>query len=87
MQEDRHSGARALPENPESRNTDQRNQWLGLCSWIPGPALTGRPGMTREFFSTLLVAAFDFRWQIAFLKFIGTHAEYDRVDALTASQF
>ena len=34
-----------------------------------------------------LVAAFDFRRQIAFVKFIGTHAEYDRVDALTASQF
>ena len=34
-----------------------------------------------------LVAAFDFRRQIAFVKFIGTNAEYDRVDALTASQF
>lgn len=34
-----------------------------------------------------LVVAFDFRRQIAFMKFIGTHVEYDRVDALTASQF
>jgi HigB_toxin, RelE-like toxic component of a toxin-antitoxin system len=34
-----------------------------------------------------LVAAFDFRRQIAFVNFIGTHAEYDRIDALTASQF
>jgi len=34
-----------------------------------------------------LVAAFDFRRQIAFVKFIGTHAEYDSVDVLTASQF
>jgi mRNA interferase HigB len=34
-----------------------------------------------------LVAAFDFRRQIAFVKFIGTHAEYDRIDSLTASQF
>ena len=34
-----------------------------------------------------LVAAFDFRRQIALVKFIGTLAEYDRVDALTASQF
>jgi mRNA interferase HigB len=34
-----------------------------------------------------LVAAFDFRRQIAFVKFIGTHAEYDRIDALTLSQF
>jgi mRNA interferase HigB len=34
-----------------------------------------------------LVAAFDFRRQTAFIKFIGTHAEYDRVDALTVSLF
>lgn len=34
-----------------------------------------------------LIAAFDFRRQIAFVKFIGTHAEYDRVDAFTVSQF
>jgi mRNA interferase HigB len=32
------------------------------------------------------VAAFDFRRQIAFVKFIGTHAEYDRIDALNVSQ-
>jgi mRNA interferase HigB len=34
-----------------------------------------------------LVAAFDFRRQIAFVKFVGTHAEYDRIDATTVSQF
>ena len=34
-----------------------------------------------------LIAAFDLRRQIAFVKFIGTHTEYDRVDALTVSQF
>jgi mRNA interferase HigB len=34
-----------------------------------------------------LIVAFDFRRQVAFVKFIGTHAEYDRVDALTVSQF
>jgi mRNA interferase HigB len=34
-----------------------------------------------------LVAAFDFRRRIAFVKFIGTHAEYDLIDALTVSQF
>ena len=34
-----------------------------------------------------LIAAFDFRRQIAFVKFVGTHAEYDRVNALTISQF
>ena len=34
-----------------------------------------------------LVAAFDFHRKIAFVKFVGTHAEYDRIDALTVSQF
>lgn len=34
-----------------------------------------------------LIAAFDFRSQIAYVKFIGTHAEYDAVDALTVSMF
>jgi mRNA interferase HigB len=34
-----------------------------------------------------LVAAFDFRRQIVFVKFVGTHAEYDRIDALTVSLF
>jgi mRNA interferase HigB len=34
-----------------------------------------------------LIVAFDFRRQIAFVKFIGTHAEYDEIDALTVSQY
>lgn len=34
-----------------------------------------------------LIAAFDFRRQAVFVNFIGTHAEYDRVDALLVSQF
>jgi mRNA interferase HigB len=34
-----------------------------------------------------LIVAFDFRRQIAFVKFLGTHAEYDKVDALTVSMF
>jgi len=34
-----------------------------------------------------LVVAFDFRRGIAFIKFVGTHAEYDRIDALTVSLF
>lgn len=34
-----------------------------------------------------MVVAFDFPRQIAFIKFIGTHADYDRVDALTVSLF
>ena len=34
-----------------------------------------------------LIAAFDFGRQIVFVKFIGTHAEYDRADVLTVSMF
>ena len=34
-----------------------------------------------------LIAAFDFRRQVVFIKFLGTHGEYDSVDALTVSQF
>ena len=34
-----------------------------------------------------LIAAFDFQRRIAFVKFIGTHAEYDRIDPFTVSTF
>jgi mRNA interferase HigB len=34
-----------------------------------------------------LIVAFDFGRGIAFIKFLGTLAAYDRVDALTVSQF
>lgn len=34
-----------------------------------------------------LIVGFKFKNQIAFIKFIGTHAEYDDIDALTVSQF
>ncbi len=33
------------------------------------------------------IVAFDFARQIAFVKFVGTHAEHDRIDASTVSQF
>jgi mRNA interferase HigB len=34
-----------------------------------------------------LIAAFDFRRGIAFIKFIGPHADYDRIDALSVDLF
>ena len=34
-----------------------------------------------------LIVAFDFRRSIAFVKFIGGHAEYDRIDALSVTLF
>lgn len=34
-----------------------------------------------------LIVAFNFARQIAFVKFVGTHADYDRADALAVSLF
>lgn len=34
-----------------------------------------------------LIAAFDFRRQVAFVKFIGSHADYDQIDPFTIAQF
>jgi mRNA interferase HigB len=34
-----------------------------------------------------LVVAVQFKARIIWVKFIGTHAEYDRIDALTVDQF
>jgi mRNA interferase HigB len=34
-----------------------------------------------------LIVAFDFRRAIAFVKFIGSHADYDRIDALNVTLF
>ncbi len=34
-----------------------------------------------------LIIAFNFRRGWAFVKFIGTHAEYDRINAVTVAQF
>jgi mRNA interferase HigB len=33
------------------------------------------------------IVAFDWDKQIAFIKFVGTHGEYDRIDATTVSEF
>lgn len=34
-----------------------------------------------------MIVAYDFPRGIAFVKFIGTHADYDRIDALTVNLF
>jgi mRNA interferase HigB len=34
-----------------------------------------------------LIASFDFRRQMVFIKFLGTHAEYDTIDALTVAKY
>ena len=34
-----------------------------------------------------MIVAFDWKRSIAFIKFLGTHAEYDRIDALNVRLF
>ena len=34
-----------------------------------------------------LIVAFDLHRQIAFVKFVGSHADYDKIDALTVNLF
>jgi mRNA interferase HigB len=34
-----------------------------------------------------LIVAFHFSSQVAYIKFIGTHAEYDKIDALTVDLY
>lgn len=34
-----------------------------------------------------MIVAFKFSARIAFVKFIGTHADYDRIDALTVAHY
>jgi hypothetical protein len=48
----RGAGSAREPGIPEH---GPKKSMLSPCSWVPGPPLTGRPGMTREFFSALLV--------------------------------
>ena len=33
-----------------------------------------------------LIVAFAYRMQVAYIKFVGTHAEYDKVDAANVDQ-
>jgi len=42
---------------------------------------------TRLGFGGPQITSFDFWQQIVFVKFIGTHAEYDAIDTLTVARF
>ena len=34
-----------------------------------------------------MIVAFNFKKAIAFIKFVGTHKEYDKIDALKVSKY
>jgi hypothetical protein len=46
---------RSAPREPGTHEHRLEKQGFGLCSWVPGSALKGRPGMTTEFFRSLLM--------------------------------
>lgn len=86
-------------KHPETRTALER--WYKLiraASWasmgdvqkaVPRSKVLNRERVRFEISggSYRLVAAFDFRRQIVFVKFLGTHQEYDDVDVLTASLY
>jgi len=91
--------ARFAAENPKAKPSVVR--WIKLvkaAKWlamndiqksVPGVVVLN--GERARFEVTggnfRLVAAFSFKHQIAFIKFIGTHAEYDKIDALTVARY
>jgi mRNA interferase HigB len=95
----RHSLTEFAERNPKARASIER--WYGIArraAWTSPEAVqaafSGSKAIDGERVrfelhggAFRLIVAFDFRRQIAFVKFLGTHAEYDRIDARTVSMF
>jgi hypothetical protein len=71
---------RSTPAAPTEREAAESGRLTGIARH----AELGRSSIGRV---KRWLRAFDFRRQIALVKFMGTHAEYDRIDVLTASLF
>lgn len=93
----RHTLASFMEKHPETKPSMERRHTLAKASawktsaevqsgFPKAKVLNGEPvrfeiagGNYR------MIVAFDFPRQIAFIKFVGTHAEYDGIDALSVS--
>jgi mRNA interferase HigB len=69
-----------------------RNAWTSMTSIVATFSKASPVSADRCVFDICggnyrLIVAFKFSADLAFIKFIGTHAEYGRVDATTVSQF
>ena len=82
----------AIPALTHWRHTVMEAEWTSmpdvLKSFSKAKVLNGERARFEVAGGNFrLIAAFDFRKQVVFIKFIGTHAEYDAVDALTVSMY
>ena len=70
----------------KTRNWTSMNAVLGTFSKA-GPITAERCVFDICGGNYRLIVAFKFSARVAFIKFIGTHAHYDRVSAATVSEF
>ena len=66
------------------------DRWRLIASWLGVSVTTmllAEDLVSEDEAAVGDIVAFDFGRQAAFVKFVGTHAEYDRIDALTVSLF
>ena len=77
------------PRKKRSPPSSKNEHWCALQRAAPKSKVLNRERVRFEVAggNYRLVVSFDFRRQVAFVKFIGTHSEYDRVDVLTISQY
>lgn len=81
-----------LPALLHWRDVIRQAHWMSMSEIAESSSKAKSVGGDRVRFEIAggnyrLVASFDFHRQAACVKFIGTHAEYDRIDATTVSQF
>lgn len=85
-----HAGAeRAFRELNRTLRTAEWKSNQDILVAYPGtrPIKSGRVVFNVKGNEYRVIAKIDFRFQAVFIKFVGTHAEYDEVDAETVDHY